>query len=356
MDLTGQRIAKVLILTSMALLLLGCTGLNATLSPGSGVVTDTPTPGNIESSNPDYAIAQATIDAGQGQLSDLSRQSTAVGLNIAQAANAAAQATKDYNQRQKSDLDFQATAVSLNIAHAAATQQSIKQQTKAVGDATTAAQNRDAAATKSAYLINVTQTAQVQGILESQTVQAQAVLNGQAVQNVTQAAQAQANLYAQATQTAQAAAALTTYPLTATPFAVTQAAILMTEYSREQQSFVDRVVNPMIPVVATLLLLLFILVIVVAYRRFLPKPWPRRLLMGRANINPNSLMMIDGVAVDHEPQFTHDVPYELTPANPPRLPGENKPQVEIVAATEPPVVHWIAEVEHQLDDERGLSA
>jgi hypothetical protein len=341
----------------MALVLLGCGGLYATTTPAPGLVTATPAPsGNIASSNPAYAIAQATIDAGQGQLSDLSRKSTAVGLSIAQAANAAAQATKDYNQRQKSDLDFQATAISLNIAQAAATQQFIKQQTKLAGDATIAVQRSAVAATQYVYQMNVTQTAHSQALLDAQTAQAQALLDAQAVQNVTQTAQGQVMLNAQVLQTDQAVVALTIYPLTATPFAVTQAALLMQEYGREQQSFVNRVVNPMIPVVATLVLLLLILVIVVAYRRFLPMPGPRRLLMGRASINPNPLMMIDGVAVDHGPQFPHNVPYELTPANPPRLPGEDKPQVEIVAATEPPVVHWIAEVEHQLDDEGGLSS
>jgi hypothetical protein len=259
-------------------------------------------------------------------LLDLSRKATEVSLNMSQAANSAALSTQDYNQRQKVDLDYQATVVSLNITQAAATQKFIRQQTKMAGDATAVAQSRAAAATHSASLVNVTQTARAQALVDAQVL-----------------------------QTAQAAAALTASPLTATPFAVTQAALLMQQYDREQQSFLDRVVTPLIPILATtLVLLLIILVIVLAYRRFMPMPWPRRLSIGRVNVNPGPLIMIDGVIVDHDPGLHRVIPFELTPANPAGLPGENTVHVEIVSATEPPVAHWIAEVEHQLATEGGL--
>lgn len=114
-------------------------------------------------------------------------------------------------------------------------------------------------------------------------------------------------------------------------------------------------VAPLIPILAsTLVLLLFILVIVLVYRRFMPMPWPRRLRTARLNVNPSPLIMIDGVIADHDPRLHRIIPFELTPANPPGLPGENMVYVEIVNATEPPVAHWIAEVEHQLATEGGL--
>ena len=267
---------------------------------------------------------------------------------MSQAANAAALATQDYNQRQKMELDYQATIVSLNIAQAAATQKGITQQTKMARDATAAAQSSAATATQSAYLMNVTQTAQAQVILNEQTAQAATATQSAYLVNVTQTAQAQAILDAQVKQTVQAVAASTAYPLTATPFAMTQAALLMQQYDREQQSFVDQVVAPLIPIVAILVLVLFILVIILAYRRYNPMPWPRRLLTPRVNVSPSPLIMIDGVISDHNPRLHPIIPSELAPANPPGLPGENMVNVEIVDATEPPVAHWIAEVEHQL--------
>jgi hypothetical protein len=272
----------------------------------------TPAPGNNESSNPDYDSAQATMDYGQSQLLELSRKATEVSLNMSQAANAAAQATQDSNQRQQMELDYQATLVNQNIAQAAATQKFINQQTKMANDATAVAQSGTATAVHSAYLLKVNQTAQ-------------------------------------------AAAALPAYPLTATPFAATQAALLMQQYDREQQSFLDRVVSPLIPIfAATLVLLLFVLVIVLVYRRLMPVPWLRRLQIERVNVHPSPLNMIDGVIVDHDPRLHQIIPYELTPTNPPGLPGENTVHVEIVDATEPPVAHWIAEVEHQLATEGRL--
>jgi hypothetical protein len=328
MNITRQRIASLLILTFMAQMLLGCGASMSTNMPefSSTPGYATPAPGINESSNPDYAFAQATMDYGQSQLLDLSRKATEVSLNMSQAANAAALSTQDYNRRQKMDLDYQATIVSLNITQAAATQKFITQQTKMARDATAVAQSRAATATHSAYLVNVTQIAQAQAILDARVL-----------------------------ETAQAVAALTVYPLTATPFAVTQAALLMQQYDREQQSFVDRVVAPLIPILAiTLVLLLIILVIVLGFRRFMPMPWPRRLRTTRVNVNPSPLIMIDGVIVDHDPRLHQIIPFELTPANLSGLPGENTIHVELVNASEPPVAHWIAEVEHQLATEGGL--
>ena len=326
-DPNPPRIAPLVIIVIVALMLFACgVAIYATrrpgLSPAQGIATITP--GKIGSPDPASANAQATIDAGQSQLSDLSFKATQVSLNMAQAADAAAQSTQDANQLQQLQLDQQATVIGLEIAHAAATQNAIRQQTKTAKDAIANAHSTAAAATQSADRVNRAMVAQAQVIVDGQV-----------------------------TQTAQAAAALTAYPLTATPLAATQAALLLQQYDREQKSFVDRIVVPAIPIVAFILfLLLFILVISLVYRRVLPTVWPRRLRIGRVNANP--LVMIDGVLAGHALPLHQIIPPEPTPAALPLLPCEKIVHVEIVTATEAPVAHWIAEVEQQLANAGGL--
>lgn len=364
MNKSGQRIAWVVILFLMAQVLSGCI---STESAPPGLPEAAPTPVMIESPNPAYALAQATLDTGQSQLLDLSRRSTEVGLNMSQAANAAAQSTQDYNRRQKMDLDYQATIVSLNITQAAATQQFITQQTKIARDAAGAAQNRAAAITQSAYLLVVKQTGQAQAALDAQalqTAQVAAALTASPLTataaarsfNVTQTVQAQGILNAQATQSAQAIASLTAYPLTATPFAVTQAALLMRQYAREQRSFVDQIAAPLIPILAILIFfLLIILGIALAYHRGVPRAWLRRLGIRRGYARLGPANVIDGVITEPVLRLDPIIPPKLAPANPAWLPGENRVHVEIVNPTQPPVAHWIAEVEHQLAAEGGSS-
>ena len=366
MNTPRRFIPTILIIFLLILGLLGCVSLLPTTTEYSSTPgRSTTVPGKIASPNPAYENAQATLDYGQSQLSDLSRKSTELSLNMSQAENAAAQSTKDANHRQKIELDYQATAVSMNITQAAATQRFITQQTKIARDATTAAQSSAATATHSAYLMNVTQTAQAQAALDSlaqQTAQAAAALTSYPLTatysahelNVSETGQAQMVLYAQATQAAQAIETLTAYPLTATPFAVTQAALLTQQYDREQQSFVNRVVKPLIPILAVLDLVLFIVWVVWAFRRYVPVPRSPRLRIAPVNLNPSPLMFIDGVISDHNPQLHPVIPTELLPANTPRLPVENPVHVVIINAAEPPVADWIAEVEHQLADEGGL--
>jgi hypothetical protein len=365
MNITRQRIATMLILTFMAQMLLGCASMAAAtpeFSPAPGHAALAPPV--IESPNPAYAFAQATMDVGQSQLLDLSRKRTKVSLDMSQAANSAALSTQDYNQRQKMDLDYQATVVSLNIAQAAATQKFIAQQTKIARDAAAAAQSSADVATQSARLVNGTQTAQAQAIVDAQVAQTDQALAGLTAypitatflaneRNVTETSQAQVILNAQEEQTAQAIAVLTANPLTATPLAAAKAALLMQEYDREQQSFVDRVVTPLIPILATLDILLFILAIILAYRRFISMPQPRRFRIASVNVTPRPLLMIDSVIEDPDPSLRPIIPSELIPVIPPRLESENRARVEIVNATEPPVAHWIAEVEHQLANEGG---
>jgi hypothetical protein len=273
--------------------------------------------------------------------------------------------TLDFNQRQRADLNFQATVVSQNITQAAATQRFVLQQTKNARDATAAAQSSAATAAQSIYLMTVKQTEEVQAILDAQalqTDQAAASLTAYPLTatysayllNVTGTVQAQAILDAQSTQTAQAIAALTAYPQTTTPFAATQAALLMQEYGREQQTFIKQIVTPLIPILITLDLLAFIVVIILAYRRTIAIPWlpSFRLAPGNSYLNPP--LMIDGVISDPVSLLPPAIPPELTPTSPTRLPEENSVHVEIVNPTEPPVAQWIAEVEHQMMIDEGL--
>jgi hypothetical protein len=314
MNKTIQRLAGLLTITFIALTLSACESLGTTTPEFSSV------PGNIEVDQANYAFAQATIEAGQRQLDDLSRKATEVSLNLNQAADAAAQSTQDYNERRKMELDFESTIISQNMAEAAATQEIFLRRTQLAGDATSAAQNSAATATQAAY-----------------------------VESLNLAVQAQVLLDIQSRQTAQAVAALTTYPLTATPLAGTQAVLLAQQYNREEQSFVDRFVTPWTPILAVIVLILFIIVIILAYRRFVsPMPWPRRLLSRRANRGANLLTMIDGAIVENDLSVHQSLPADLMQDNMPQLPAKIVAHVEIINATEPPVAHWVAEVESQL--------
>ena len=314
MKKTSQRILSGLILVFTAQLLLGCASISASNPDLSHA------PVIIESPIPDYSIAQATIDYGQAQQLDLSRKSTAVSLDMSQAANASALSTQDSNQRQKVDLDYQATLVAANIAQAAATQDFVLQKTKIANEATSAAQNNAATVIQSIHLVNATRTAQVQAFLDLQAV-----------------------------KTNQAAAGQTAYPLTATPLAVVQAALLMQEYNREQQSFINQVVAPLIPILIILDMLLMVVTMIIAYRRYMMlRPWPRLLPLTRGYHTPRPMIIIDQAFSDPAPRLQQKIPLQLTPANPPPGADGHRADVEIVDAVEPPFAHWIAEAELQL--------
>ncbi|HWQ04844.1 MAG TPA: hypothetical protein VN452_05775 [Longilinea sp.] len=275
------------------------------------------------SPNPAINFAQATMDYGQSQLLDLSRRATQTSLDMAQSANDSALSTQDFNRRQKMDLDYQSTIISMNITQAAATQQSLLEQTNLAMQATAVAQSIAATASQSAYLVIVNQTEQAQAILDTQIA-----------------------------QTNQAVIALTAYPLTATPFAITQAALLVEQHQRDRQSFIDHVITPSIPILASIVLVLFIIVAVMIDRRALLSELPRRFRIARFKNGPSPLTVIDGVIVDHDPRLDQINSSELIPANPPRLQSENSVHVEIVDATKPPVDQWIADVERQLAAEK----
>ena len=309
------RMGSLTILSIVALLLFGC----ESISPTSVEFSFTLAPGVLGPQDPAYSFAQATMDAGQRQLFDLDRQATEVSMDMAQAANDAALATREYNQRQQLELDYQATIISQNMANAEITQEFISQQTKIAGDATIIAQNNAATATQAANFVIASQTAQAQARLDTQDQ-----------------------------QTRQAVAELTAYPLTATPFAVTQAALLMQQYDRERQTFEDNVVAPLIPVISVLIMLLLILGIVLAYRRFMPVYTPQRLRILASHRVLSPPLMIDGVIVEPDSSDQPNNVSGLPVASLPRLSAAQMIQVEIVEATEPPFSHWIAGVEYQL--------
>jgi hypothetical protein len=258
----------------------------------------------METPQPVYAAAQATLDYGRIQMEELSHQATVVGLDKAQAADAVAQTTLDYNQRRMMELAYQATSVSLNMAQAAATQRFIAEQTQMAWNTTATAQSQAATANYSAYVLSVTQTAQAQAILDVQS-----------------------------THTAQAQATQTAYSLTATPFAAIQAEIVRTRDEAGRRAlWGEFVVTPLKVILLTLAVLLLMVGGVMAYRRLMPVLELR--LRTIWHDDDSQKLLVDGMFVD--------------PAPPRRLPGDETPHVEIVGPSEPSVTNWITEAEQKL--------
>jgi Tfp pilus assembly protein PilX len=292
MKIIRRRVATLLILPLLALALFACE------------TTTTPITGYFETPQTAYDAAQSTLVYGQNQLEELSHQATVVGLMMDQAANAAQQATLDNNQREMMELAYQATAVSLNMAQAAATQQFITEQTQMAENAMSTAQSQAATATYSAYILNVTHTAQAQAILDIH-----------------------------AAQTAQANATQVAYSLTATPWAAIQAEIVRAQNEAERRAlWGEFVVTPLKLILLTLVAILLIVGGVMAYRRLMPVLELRLRTISRHN--DSTMLLMDGMIVDPDP--------------PHRLPSDDTPHVEIVGPSEPSVVNWIAEAEQKL--------
>jgi hypothetical protein len=314
MKITMRRIPTILIFTFMALALLAC-------DSGTAAV-----PGSIESPQAAYSAAQSTLVAGQSQMDELSHQAAVVGLNMAQAANAAEQATLDYNQRQMMELSYQRTAVSQNMARAAATQQSITKQTQMAWNATATAQSSAATATYSASVLNATQTAQAQAILDLQV-----------------------------TQTAQANATQTAYSLTATPWAAILAANLRTQKRADLRAWWGEfVVTPLIFILLTLALLTLAVVSVMVYRRLIPALEHRRLTISQGNENESPMLLLDGMIVDPNPPRRQLTQPGFSLLNQPQFPSDKAVQVEIIGASEPSVTNWITEAEQKLRSDGGI--
>jgi hypothetical protein len=308
-----RRIATWLIFTIMALALLACE---------SAAI---PEPGSFETPQPGYA-AQSTLDAGQSQMKELSHQATMVGLDMDQAANAAEQATQDSHQRQRMELAYQATAVSLNMAQAAATQQFIAEQTQMVWNTTATAQSRAATATYSTYILNVTQTAHIQALLDVQT-----------------------------TQTAGAKATATAYSLTATPFAAIQSEIVRIREASERRALWEEfVVTPVKLVLFILVVLLLMLGGVLAYRQLMPVLELRlRTLSGDYN---SPYLMVDRTVLDSDPENHRLTQRGLRLPKPSLFPMDNAIRVEIIDSSEPSITNWITEAEKKLRSDGWIQA
>ena len=323
------------VMTLLILALLACvsaTPPGQAVPPAYSALTPSPLSGNNQ--DPAYAAAQATLAAGQSEMMGLSHQATVVSLAMAQAAGVAAQATLDYHQRQLMELSIQGTEVSLNVARAAATQQAIIEQAQVAQNATATAESRIAVATAqsqaatatyAAYVLNVTQTAQVQAIAD-----------------------------ARARGTAQAHATLTAYPLTATPAAAIQASIVRNRDASERRVlWQDSVVTPLKVFLSTLVVLLLIAGGVMAYRRLMPVV-EYRLRNPRGNGNLIALPVTEGTIVELHPHQYRLMQGELHPYGHPELPSDEMPQVEVIAPSEPLIINWITEAERKLRTKGGI--
>lgn len=297
------------------------------------------------------AALQSTLDYNQLQLMELSIQGTEVSQNMAQAAatqrfiaeqtlivlNATATvqswaATQEFIIEQtqiawnaegtaqsqvatqqviaeQAQIASDATAVAQSYA---ATQQVIAEQAQIAWNATATAQSQAATAVYSAYILNVTQTAQ-----------------SQVLQNI------------QSTHAAQANATLTAYSLTATPWAVLQADIVRTREVAERRAWWGEYVStPLKLLLLTVAVVLLIVGGVLAYQRLMPVLELRLRTISRANDSP--LLLVDGMFVDNTPSQ-------------PRLLSDAIQQVEIVGPSEPSVVNWITEAEEKLRSMEGYS-
>ncbi len=296
------------------------------------------------------AAAQTTLDYNQLQLMQLSIQGTEVSQNMARAA-----ATQQFiaeqtqivlnatatvqSQAATQQFIIEQTQIAWNAAvtaqSQAATQQVIAEQTQVAGNATATAQSHAATqqviAEQAQIAWNATATAQSQAATATYSAY---------IFNVTQTAQAQAILEIQATRAAQANATLTAYSLTATPWAALQADIARTRNEAERRAWWGEfVVTPLAVILLTLVVLLLIVGGVLAYRRLMPALELRLRTISRTDDNP--LLLVDGRFVDTAPSH-------------PQLLSDETPQVEIVGPSEPSVTNWITEAEEKLRSDGRL--
>jgi hypothetical protein len=316
----NKRGIAMMIMSLMVLALMACEG-GPLPGPGTTFANPAFTPSPWSGNNQDaaeYAAAQATLNAGQSGMMELSHQATVVSFNMNQAANAAAQAEVDDNQRRLMELSIQATEISQMMSLAAATQQYITEQTQIAWDAAATAQSQAATATYSAYMFNVTQTLQAQAMLD-----------------------------AQGTQTALAQATQTAYSLTATPFAALQADIVRTRDEAERRAlWGEFVVTPLKVFLVTLVVLLLIAGGVITYQRLMPLLELRLRTISRYDDSP--WLLVEGKIVDSDPQLPPLTQGEALQADLAQISSDRPAQVEIISPSEPSIINWITEAEQKL--------
>jgi hypothetical protein len=164
-----------------------------------------------------------------------------------------AQSTLDRGWNELDEISRQGTAVSIEMAQAAATQQAILEQTRFASNAEAVALDQaatekslDDAATQAAYNLSITQTAQAQAILD-----------------------------VQAAQTAQVNATGTAFSLTATPLAALQADLARIQAEADQVArWENYVVAPLKAAFWLAAGLLLIVGVLLAYRWLMGAPIP----------------------------------------------------------------------------------
>lgn len=335
-----RLITTILIFIFMVLALMACASF-PTPVPNTPVahlkITPSLLPGDTQGT--EYAAAQATLASGQSQMTEISHQATVVSRNMAQAA-----ATQQFIANQ-TQMVWDATAT-VKSQDATITAQS--QGATATGqsqDATAIAQNQGATATAQSQ--NATSVSQNQDTTATAQSQDATATESAYIRNVTQTVQAQGMQDIQGTHTAQANATLAAYSLTATPWAALQAGIVqMRNESNRRTWWGEFVTTPLKVILITLVVLLFVVGAVMAYRRLMPVLDLRLRSIWRDN--NTSLLIVDGTIVDHAPPHRRLTHWVLPQPNLPQYPSYELPPVEIIDPSDPSIALWITETEQKL--------
>lgn len=335
-----RRITTMLIFTFMALALLACGSINPPV-PGTPLArpTFTPSPLPVNVQETEYAAAQATQASGQSELKELSRQATVVSQNMTQAA-----ATQQFITNQ-TQMVWNVTATVQSQDATAAAQNQGATATSQSQDATTIAQNQGA--TLVAQNQGATLVAQDQGATATAQSQDATATESAYIRNLTQTVQVQAMLDVQGTHTAQINATQAAYSLTATPWAALQAGIVQTRNESNRRSWWGEfVTTPLKVILITLVVLLFIVGAVMAYRRLMPVLDLRLRAIWRDNDSP--LLLVDGTIVDHDAPHRQATHWVLRQPEEPQFPSYEIPPVEIIDSSDPSIAPWITETEQKL--------
>ena len=301
--------------------------------------TLTPSPFSSNIQETEYAGAQATLASGQDQISEINRQATLVSLNMAQAA-----ATQRFIARQTQTVLDAITTVQSQDATAAAQDQGATA-TSQSQDATAVAQNQGATATaQSQDATAVTQNQDSTATAQSRDATA---TDSAYIRNVTQTAQALVALDVQGTHTALTNATLAAYSLTATPWAAIQADIVRTRNDSQRRAWWGEfVTTPLIIILAIVLVLVLIVGGVLVYQRLMPVLELHLRTIWRDHSNP--LLLVSRKIVDPNAPHHRFTRWVLRQPNPPQVPSYETPQVEIIDPFESPVALWIEETEQKL--------
>jgi len=335
-----RRIATMLIFAFMVLSLMACMSVS-TPGPGTPLAHPafTPSPLSGDYQATEFAAAQSTLASGQSQMTEISHQATVVSRNMAQAA-----ATQQFIARQTQMVLNATTTVQSQDATAAAQNQGATA-TAQSQDATAISQNQGATAT--AQNQDATAAAQSQDATATAQSQDATATESAYIRNVTQTAQAQVMLDVQATHAVQANATLAAYALTATPWAAIQAGIVRSQNESNRRAWWGEfIVTPLKLILFSLVVILLIVGGVLAYQRLMPVLELRLRTIWADNNNP--LLLVSRKILDTDPSFHRFTRWILRQPNLPRVTSYETLQVEIIDPLDPPVALWIEETEQKL--------